>query len=204
MSADQDRRAQILAAAERLLTHYGPAKTTMAEIAHEAAIGVGSVYLEFCSKDAIIVELSRRRHAALLAAMRAASAGEHASYASRIRSALDAKVETLLGLGDRGTHATDLVHCGKDAVQTAHAEFLAQERALVAELLSEGAAAREFELDDAAETAGVVLRAYVFFSPPWLYKSPRDEVRSLLRAMHRIVFHGLLRRDEPAPSRPRR
>lgn len=203
MSADLDRRTQILVAAERLLTHYGPTKTTMAEIAHEAAIGVGTVYLEFCSKDAIIVELSRRRHSSVLSAMRAASTGEHGSYASRIRSAIDAKVETLLAFGDRGNHAADLVHCAKDAVQTAHSEFLAQERALVAELISEGNSVREFEVDDAAETACVMLRAYVSFSPPWLYKNPRDEVRSTLRSMHRIVFEGLLRRSEPHPARLR-
>src|SRR4029079_9279854 len=67
------RREQILSAADRLLRHYGPNKTTVADVAREAGIGVGSVYLEFPSKDALIEELSRARHRAVLAAMRAAA-----------------------------------------------------------------------------------------------------------------------------------
>jgi len=64
------RREQILQAAERLLQHYGPQKTTVADVAREAGIGVGSVYLEFPSKEAIVEALSRARYEAVLEAMR--------------------------------------------------------------------------------------------------------------------------------------
>jgi hypothetical protein len=57
-TAEAERRQTILAAAERLLRHYGPGKTTIAEIAREADVGVGTVYLEFSSKDAILEALS--------------------------------------------------------------------------------------------------------------------------------------------------
>src|SRR5262245_17349677 len=75
-----DRREQILEAADRLLRHYGPHKTTIADVAREANVGVGTVYLEFCSKEALIEELSQTRHRAVLDAMRAAMSAPRKSF----------------------------------------------------------------------------------------------------------------------------
>ena len=72
MTGDLERREHILAVAERLLRHYGPQKTTIAEIARAADVGVGTVYLEFPSKEAIVEELSRVRHRGVLGAMESA------------------------------------------------------------------------------------------------------------------------------------
>ncbi len=77
-----ERRQRILEATERLLRRYGPAKTTVADIAREAEIAVGAVYLEFASKDAIVEELSQGEHRAVMAAMRAAAAGDGVLLAS--------------------------------------------------------------------------------------------------------------------------
>ena len=56
-----DRRCRILAAAARLLADGGVNRTTIAGIAREAGVAVGSVYLEFQSKDDIIEALSLGR-----------------------------------------------------------------------------------------------------------------------------------------------
>src|SRR5512140_1621330 len=88
---EAQRRAIILAAADRLLRHYGPQKTTVADVAREAGVGVGTVYLEFPSKDAIVEELSRARHRAVLDAMRAA-AGAAGTAEERLTGALDARL----------------------------------------------------------------------------------------------------------------
>src|SRR5262249_23931188 len=105
------RRAQILDTAERLLLHYGHDKTTVAEIAREAGVSVGSVYLEFESKDAIEVELPHRRHEAVLAAVRGAAQAPKRLYAQRLLAALLARTRAFLALAERGAHAAELVHC---------------------------------------------------------------------------------------------
>ena len=69
-TSDPARRQLVLQTAARLLRHYGPMKTTIADIAREAGIGVGSVYLEFCSKDDIVEALSSDGHGRVIAAMR--------------------------------------------------------------------------------------------------------------------------------------
>src|SRR5579862_5496214 len=74
--APAQRRRCILEAADRLLRHYGPQKTTVADVAREAGVGVGTVYLEFPSKDALVEELSRTRYRSVLRVMREAATAE--------------------------------------------------------------------------------------------------------------------------------
>ncbi len=195
MSTAATRRTQILDAAERLLRHYGPLKTTMAEIAREAGLGVGTVYLEFPSKDAILEELSRVRHGRVLGAMRAALACTGPCWSDRLAAVLDAKVGALLALADEGAHATDLLHCASPAVQSIYAWFREEELRLVAGLLEDATRAGEFAVDEPTPTAVTLMYAYASFAPPWVFRIPRQDLRDALGRMHGLVLHGLVRRS---------
>jgi AcrR family transcriptional regulator len=193
---DSQRRQEILRAAARLVEQYGPAKTTVADVAREAQIGVGTVYLEFASKDAIVEELSRARYSGVLEAMtKAAEQGDR--YADRVRAVFDARTSALLRLADGGAHACDLVHCMSPAVAAAKNRFLAGEKALLASLLEQGARAGELRVKDPELLAATLLKAYMAFSPPLLFTLPRDDLRAALRAMHELVLDGLLLRPRP-------
>lgn len=193
-NVEAQRRQHILSAAERLLRHYGPAKTTIADIAKEADVGVGTVYLEFISKEAIIEELSRSWHTAVIAAMRSAAAGSAASYSERLREVFDARLESFLRLAEQGAHARDLVHCVRPCVQNAHSHFEVAERALLVDFLRAGTQARELAVKDMEATALTLQRAYSSFAPPRIFGQPVDEVRRLHAAMHELVLNGLLER----------
>lgn len=192
-----DRRQRILAATERLLRRYGPAKTTVADIAREAEIAVGAVYLEFSSKDAIIEELSSAQHRAIIDAMRAAAAEAGLPFRDRLRAVFDTRALSFLELAGAGAHACDLVHCQSRAVKAAHARFLEEERALLRDLLERGARAGELDVADPERAARALLRAYESFSPPWLFNGPREEVEAMLGAVHEIVLYGLVVRGAP-------
>ncbi|WP_394822009.1 TetR/AcrR family transcriptional regulator [Pendulispora albinea] len=196
-TSEAERRKLILDAARRLLSHYGPHKTTIAEIAREAAIGVGSVYLEFPSKEAIIGALSELEHARILEAMERAIAkkkAKNASFADQIAAILDARVEMLLERGGEGLHTKDLLHCGNPSVKDAQTRFEQSERTLIARLLREGIEAGELEVDDADRTAAAMLRAYAAFSAPKIFWEAEHEVREMLRAVHELVKFGITRR----------
>ena len=149
-SSDPARRQLVLQTAARLLRHYGPMKTTIADIAREAGIGVGSVYLEFCSKDDIVEALSAEGHARVVDAMRAALATT-GSYADRLRAMLDARFAMFFQLSDEGAHAADLLHCERSAVQRIHKRFLEEQQALVTTFLTEAHRAGEFGCERATE-----------------------------------------------------
>ena len=50
---NEDREDRIINAAQKLIVHYGYDKTTVDEIAREAGISKGAVYLHFDKKEAI-------------------------------------------------------------------------------------------------------------------------------------------------------
>lgn len=196
MSDLTDRRKHILAAAEKLLEHYGLTKTTVADIAREAAIGVGTVYLEFGSKDDIIEHLAGQKHAALLARLKEAAEGE-ASALDKLRALLDARVDAFLRYATCGTHAKELVHCRCKPVEMSWEDYVRKERALVAEVIETGCGTGEFDVADSDRAAATVLRAYTCFSPPWVFRDPATELRENLDAMHSLVLFGLVRRSAP-------
>ncbi|MEO1266983.1 MAG: helix-turn-helix domain-containing protein, partial [Myxococcota bacterium] len=131
------RRLIILKAAERLLSHYGPSKTTVADIAREAGVGVGTVYLEFSSKDDILTELATNRHAHILNLIRRVAQQDSVDHANRLRAVLDARVQAFLAQQEGGIHAVDLLHCLCPAIKQAWNDFQDTEHTIIAELIQE-------------------------------------------------------------------
>ncbi len=198
MNDASQRRAIILRVADRLFRHYGPQKTTVADVAREAGVGVGTVYLEFPSKDVLVEELSRARYKAVLGAMQEAATAVGRAPPEQLTGALDARLEAYLAIREEGAHACDLVHCVSAAVKSAQKSFYEQELELVADVLQRGSMAGELEVDNVALTASVVLRAYATFTLPWLGAKDPSEVRRAQGAMHRLVLCGVLRRPARA------
>jgi AcrR family transcriptional regulator len=189
---EPDRRCAILEAAERLFRHYGVAKTTIGDVARETGIGVGSVYLEFSSKDEIVSELASRRHNDVLGAMKRAAA--RGSYAERLSAALEARIEALFALNGQGAHSCDLVLCPSQAVKTVYGRFRDEELGFVSQLLEEGTRAGELSVSDPKRTAELIQRAYASFEPPWLFEQEKRKVLAQVRAMNALLLGGIARR----------
>ncbi|MEZ4299146.1 MAG: helix-turn-helix domain-containing protein [Polyangiaceae bacterium] len=194
--AEPSRRAQILEAAHRLLRHYGPQKTTMADVAREASIGVGTVYLEFPSKDALVEELSRKEYRAVLDGMRRAIVDAGPRAGDRLVRALEARAVAFLALVDgTGAHACDLLHCGSDAVRAAQGSYRDQEREVLQGILEQGRDSGELDVEDIDVTLHVILLAYASFAPPWIFKTDPHRLGTDIAAMHALVLRGLLARS---------
>ncbi len=188
------RRDQILDAAARLFRQYGPLKTTIADIARAADVGVGSVYLEFPNKDALLLAISEARHARILQAIEVAWRGPGTAEA-RLQSALTARLDAFLECASEGLHSADLVHCGAcGPVQRAHRAFREAERELFTLFLHEGREVGAFQIREPAHTAYALLLCYEAFSPPGVYACDQQRLRSALSEVHRLVLCGLLSR----------
>lgn len=200
--ADARRRDVILRAAERLFEHYGHAKTTMADVAREAQIGVGSVYLEFDSKEAIVEALSGSVHIAVLGAMRKAAEKER-EYARKFTAVLAARTKAFLDLRRKGQHACELVHCKTTSVQVAHDRFREQEHALLVEVLERGRLDESFGRFDVKVTATLVQKAFACLTPPALYDVADDAV-ALSSQMASLLLQGIAARAATSLSVPSR
>lgn len=189
------RRARILDAAAKRLHHYGQAKTTVADIAREAGVSVGSVYLEFPSKDAIIQALSAHSYAAILDAMRAAACAE-VPFPERLRAVFRARIERAFDLSRCGAHGLDLLDCGCEGVLAAQALFAAQERQVIADMLRDAHAGGVCWSPDPDASARALLDAHARYAPPWALKRAACVVAATegLDALHDLILRGLLPR----------
>ena len=197
--SDSQRRKQILCAAERLLKHYGFQKTTISDIAREAKVGVGTVYLEFSSKDEILAELSFKRHSSVLEAMSKAKAME-GSFTERLPYLLNERVQTFIKVAQDGQHGLDLLKCACMAVHQVHEKFRHQEEMLLAEFLRAAHQAGEFDVPQPEDVARIILAIYDRFFPSYgiaLQQGDETSLKQLKRDLdltHRIILSGLLKR----------
>lgn len=186
-----DRRSIILKAAARLFEHYGHGKTTIADVAREAGVGVGSVYLEFASKEAIVQELSLAAHGSVLEAMRAALKA-HDDCARQLTAALEARTRAFTELRKKGEHACELLHCSKaESVRVANQRFKEQEQIILEVILQRGQSEGIFSPCEPATTAALIQRAFASLSPPWIFACDDDAARATAD-LCKLLLHGLL------------
>lgn len=88
----EDRRREILAAAERCFAAVGYNAATIREVAAEAGLSTGAVYTYFRTKDGLLAALCAERAASQIAALRAALAAPSAAPA-RLEAGLAAAFE---------------------------------------------------------------------------------------------------------------
>jgi AcrR family transcriptional regulator len=190
------RRQQILQAFKKRLDHYGYDKTTMAEIAADVGISVGTLYLEFDSKEAILAalleETAREFENTFLSIARAALPAPQ-----RLREILLAYVR----LADRccraGTHSGDVLLSGARKCQRKKAEEEARYLALLERLLREGVRAGEVETADAACTAQVMRDALTAYLPPHSMGESSEQIFRRAEELVELLVRGL----QPQPQR---
>jgi AcrR family transcriptional regulator len=188
------RKQALLEAAQRLFHRYGPHKTTIGDIARAAGVGVGTVYLEFPNKDAILLELSEAGHRSVLHAIEAAWSSPGPAD-ERLRRALRARTEAFVALARHGVHGADLLHCKSCApISKAHRAFRAAEEELFAAFLMQGAREGVFSVKRPAVAARALMWAYETFSPPALFLRDERELLRDLSLLHELAFAGLLTR----------
>ena len=192
------RKQALLEAAEHLFHLYGPQKTTIGDIARAAGVGVGTVYLEFPNKDAILLALSEAGHRSVLRAIDAAWSTLGPADV-RLRRALQARTEAFIQLARHGVHGADLLHCQSCApIAQAHRAFRDAEEQLFARFLTEGTREGVFAIEEPKVRARALMWSYETFSPPALFRRDHRELLHDLEALHELVFDGLLARSPEA------
>jgi TetR/AcrR family transcriptional regulator, fatty acid metabolism regulator protein len=73
-----DKRERILSAAERIFARHGFFAAKVSDVAREAGVADGTIYLYFKSKDDLLISLFERRMQQVNATLRAATAGVRA------------------------------------------------------------------------------------------------------------------------------
>ena len=147
----ESRRAAILDAALRTFGQYGYRRTSMDDIAREAGIGKGTIYLSFASKDEVFQALSQRLSERMLAEA-AAAREQPGTTADRLAAMSAAWYGTYVDTVWNSPHAAELMDAKHRLSADLVAQALSQFKRLVSDVIAEAAATGELDLEPAGLT----------------------------------------------------
>ena len=170
---------------------------TVEDIADEAGIGKGTVYLHFSSKEEVVLSHIDRIVDRLKERMWTI-ARSNSSAAERVRQMLLARV---LFRFDSIQHYTqslnDLLAALRPGLLARRARYFDEEAQIIADVLVRGRDASEFEFDDALSVAYTLLNATNGLLPYSLSATElgaREEVEERAAGVADLMLHGLLKR----------
>ena len=198
-------RDRILDAADRLLGRYGYRKMTIDDLAREAGIGKGTVYLSFASKADVALACIDRMAARIRARLEAI-AGEPAPVADRVRRMLVARVLDRFDYARGHSHSLDdLLAALRPQLLTRRARHFRAETAVLAGVLGEARVADATGVAAAMIHAGNALLPYSLGAREL---GRRAEIARQADRIARLVLFGALPRARATtltrPARARR
>lgn len=187
----------ILDATDRLLARYGYRKMTVEDIAVEAGIGKGTIYLHFSSKEEVVLSHIDRIVERMKERLREIAKSD-AMAAERLRLMLMTRV---LFRFDSVQHYTqslnDLLAALRSGLLARRAQYFEAEAQIFAEVLRAGREAGELSFDDERVTAHALLQATNGLLPYSLSKSElgsRREVSLRVSNVADLILHGVVSR----------
>ena len=187
----------ILDATDRLLARFGYRKMTVEDIAAEAGIGKGSIYLHFSSKEEVVLSHIDRIVDRLRERLKEIARSD-ATAAERLRLMLLTRV---LFRFDSIQHYTqslnDLLSVLRSSLLARRAQYFESEAQIFAEVLTAGREAGEFSFDNENATAHALLQATNGLLPYSLSTTElgaREEVEQRTADVANLMLRGLLSR----------
>ena len=187
----------ILDATDRLLARFGYRKMTVEDIATEAGIGKGTVYLHFNSKEEVVLSHIDRIVDRLKDRLRDIARSERPAP-ERLRLMLMTRV---LFRFDSIQHYTqslnDLLAVLRPGLLARRAQYFEEEAQIFAEVLVEGRRLHEFDFDDERATAHALLQATNGLLPYSLSTrelGEREDVERRASNVANLMLHGVLSR----------
>jgi TetR/AcrR family fatty acid metabolism transcriptional regulator len=143
---DPDKPQQIIEAAVRVFARKGYYNSRVSDIAREAGIAAGTIYLYFKTKDDILVTLFRDKMAEFVGALRKAIVGEP-DAASKVRRLVSLHFRMLEENPDLAEVVQVELRQGQKFFRGASSQEIGAYFALIGSVLDEGVAERRFRSD---------------------------------------------------------
>jgi len=187
----------ILDATDRLLARFGYRKMTVEDIAAEAGIGKGTIYLHFASKEEVVLSHVDRIVSRLKERLREIARSD-APAAERLRLMLLTRVLFRFESVQHYTQSlNDLLAALRPGLLARRAVYFEEEAQIFAEVLIAGRNEGEFDVDDERGTALALLEATNGLLPYSLSTTElgaREDVEQRATAVANLMLSGVLRR----------
>jgi len=192
------KRDVILRAAWQLIRHYGYSKTTIQDIAREAGIGKGTVYLYFGSKADIIlalVDLTNERLTGDLGEIAAADGPP----AARLRDCVLHRVMTIFDLVHRYPHGEEVISSMKPEIVSRIDRHLKKQGALLGSIIREGTLTGDFREVEPEATGLLFANLFELFTPPYYRFRTKRSLEQFANSVLDVLIAGLYNRGVKRP-----
>ncbi len=185
-------RSQIVEAAKKRFSHFGYAKTTMAEVAADCSMSPGNLYRFFPGKLDIAECIATEDYEKHLEALRKIAMAPERGAQARLRDLLFEELRRTYHKLEKDPRAYEM------ATVIAHERpqyanwMLANERKILVELLDEAERRGEFLCDDKETTAEMIQAAVMKFRYPQLWsKLTLPKLERELDGVLKLLIFGL-------------
>ena len=166
-SGHGDVRQKILEAAEQRLWHYGFKKTTIDEIAADAGVGKGTVYLYFESKEDIGLAIMAQYKAQSLSRVEAVARDPNKHPIEKIKNMLQQPVLNAHKRCAESPAALELVVALRPHIAKRLQPYVEQEIAMLAQVMEQGNELGVFAVEDTMQAARTLKLMCMGFLPPY-------------------------------------
>jgi len=186
----KSKRERILQATWKLIRHYGYAKTTIGDIAREAGIGKGTVYLYFKSKaDIILALVDRTNERITLDLEKIASGGE--SPEIRMRECLLHRILAIFDIVRKYPHGEDVITAIKPEIVGRIKGFVRRQGKLLGGIIIEGVSLGHFETAEPEKSGLLLADLFETFTPPYYRFATRKSFERFANGVLDLVLAGL-------------
>ena len=194
VETQRSTRDLILDATDRLMARYGFRKTTVEDVAREAAVARRTIYTYFASKEELgLASIARVVEGAIDQIEQISSSDQQPP--AKLRAMLIRRVmDRIYAVQDYYHSLDELFQVVRPIYMTRRKAFFRRERELIENVLNEGIASRVFQMSDPHQTAQSLLLATNAFLPYSL--SVRElgrpeEIEARLEALVDILIRGV-------------
>ncbi len=198
-----NRTELIIDAADELFARYGYERTSMDDIARHLGIGKGSIYLDFRTKEEILITILKRYVQRIFEVMQQKVEKCSTSPLLTLQEMSEEQVTMVFDRVTRDIHTPEaLVHT---SIQMKHrfSDFFIAKRALILKLLVMAADAGEIPRENAQEeVAQAFMMGTCSLYPPYLdnfseakARVSRNELRKRAKLVIQLLISGLRKAD---------
>lgn len=191
MTRHGDVRQKILDAAEHRLWHYGFKKTTIDEIASEAGVGKGTVYLYFESKEDVGLAIMARYKEKSLEEIAAIAHDGSKSPGQKLKEMLQGPMLSANQRCQESPSTLELVVAIKPHIRERLLPFAEREHSLLAGVLEEGNRQGLFDVPDTLRAARTLKTMCLGFLPPYPCVLSPEEMAAEIAEIVDLTVRGL-------------
>jgi AcrR family transcriptional regulator len=196
--SNQEKEQRILDAAQKLFARYGPKKTSIDEIAQNAGMGKGTIYLYFRSKEDIFAGVVRRFGEGMMLTVRAA-VGSQTTAEAQLHNLILARLRYVDETIKQDAIPREVLLEFQDSVNsTALAPvirvFAEQQIRLLRDIIETGMREENFETVDPDVTALAIYAVLESAGKPWACDGLTMTLESKVQTLVDLFLRGLLKR----------